>query len=199
MPLLGTFAQKCGKRGLKNLSGPWIVLFVLLLSSGLSLLAETAPPAEYQLKAVFLFNFAQFVEWPPEAFPEAQTPLIIGVLGEDPFGIYLDDTVRGEKVNNRPLIVQRYHRLDEIKTCHILFVSQSEANRLEPIFTSLKGRNTLTVSDAVGFAQRGGMIRFVTERNKIRLRINLEAAKAANLTISSKLLRPADIVAPGKD
>jgi hypothetical protein len=184
---------------LKNLSGPWVVLFLLLFSNGLSLLAETAPPAEYQLKAVFLFNFAQFVEWPPEAFPEAQTPLIIGVLGEDPFGIYLDDTVRGEKVNNRPLIVQRYHRLDEIKTCHILFVSQSEANRLEPIFTSLKGRNTLTVSDAVGFAQRGGMIRFVTERNKIRLRINLEAAKAANLTISSKLLRPAEIVSPGKD
>jgi len=63
--------------------------------------------------------------------------------------------VRGEKVNDRLLAVQRYRRLDEIKTCHILFISQSEANQLEPIFTSLKGRNTLTVSDAVGFAQRG--------------------------------------------
>src|SRR5438552_6249404 len=179
MPLLGTFAHKCGKRGLKNLSGPWIVLFVLLLSSGPSLLAETAPPAEYQLKAVFLFNFAQFVEWPPEAFPEARTPLIIGVLGEDPFGAYLDETVRGEKVNNRVLAVQRYRRVDEIKTCHILFISHSEASRLEPIFASLKGRNILTVSDAVDFTRHGGMIRFVTEKNKIRLRINLEAAKAA--------------------
>lgn len=199
MALLGTFAHKCGKRGLKNLSGPWIVLFVLLFSSGLSLVAETVPPAEYQLKAVFLFNFAQFVEWPPEAFPEAETPLIIGVLGEDPFGAYLDETVRGEKVNGRLLAVQRYRRVEEIKTCHLLFISRSEANRVEQIVAGLKDRNILTVADAEGFARRRVMIRFVTEKNKIRLRINLEAAKAANLTISSKLLRPAEIVAPGKD
>ena len=199
MPILGTFAHKCEKCGIKNLPGPWIVLFVLLFSSGPSLTAQAAPSAEYQLKAVFLFNFAQFVEWPTEAFPQEHTPLIIGVLGEDPFGAYLDETVRGEKVNDRPLAVQRYRRVDEIKTCHILFISRSEGDRLEPIFASLRGRNTLTVGDAVGFAQRGGMIRFVTEKNKIRLRINLEAAKAAHLTISSKLLRPAEIVAPGKD
>ena len=199
MALLGTFAHMLGKRGLKNLCELWAVASVLLLAVVLESPAQAAPPAEYQLKAIFLFNFAQFVEWPPEAFPEANTPLIIGVLGEDPFGAYLDQTVRGEKVNDRLLAVQRYRRVDEIKTCHILFISQSEANRLEPIFTSLKGRNTLTVGDAVGFARRGGMIRFVTEKNKIRLRINLEAAKAANLTISSKLLRPAEIVEPGKD
>jgi hypothetical protein len=161
--------------------------------------AQAPTPAEYQLKAVFLFNFAQFVEWPPEAFQGSHAPLIIGVLGEDPFGVYLDETVRGEKVNDRPLVVQRYRRIDEMKACHILFISRSEANQLEPIITSLKGRHILTVGDAVGFAQRGGIIRFVTEKNKIRLRINLEAAKAAHLTISSKLLRPADIVAPGKD
>jgi len=199
MPILGTFAHKCEERGLTNLSGPWIVLFVLLFSSGLSLPAQAAPPAEYQLKAVFLFNFAQFVEWPTEAFPQKHTPLIIGVLGEDPFGAYLDETVRGEKVNDRPLAVQRYRRVDEIKTCHILFISRSEGDRLEQIVAGLRDRNILTVADAEGFARRGVMIRFVTERNKIRLRINLEAAKAAHLTISSKLLRPAEIIAPGKD
>src|SRR6267378_1758058 len=171
-----------------------VVIFALLLSSGLNLSAQPASSREYQVKAVFLFNFAQFVEWPTNAFPEAQTPLVIGVLGEDPFGAYLDETVRGEKVNDRPLVVQRYHRVEEIKACHVLFISRSETENLEPIFTNLKGRNVLTVSDAVGFAQRGGMIRFVTEKNKIRLRINLEAAKAAGLTISSKLLRPAEIV-----
>ena len=161
--------------------------------------AAAAPAAEYQLKAVFLFNFAQFVEWPAEAFPEPKAPLIIGVLGDDPFGTYLDETVHGEKVNDRPLSIQRYRRIDDIKTCHILFISRSEANQLEPIFASLKGRHVLTVSDFSGFAQSGGMIRFVTEKNKIRLRINLEAAKTAELTISSKLLRPAEIVTPGKD
>jgi hypothetical protein len=66
-------------------------------------LAQSSPDQEYQLKAVFLFNFAQFVEWPASAFPSPETPLVIGVLGEDPFGPYLDETVRGEKVNDRPL------------------------------------------------------------------------------------------------
>jgi YfiR/HmsC-like len=171
----------------------------LLLSGGLDLSAQTAPVSEYQVKAVFLFNFAQFVDWPPQAFPEAQTPLVIGVLGEDPFGAYLDETVRNEKVNNRPLAVQRYRHVEEIKTCHVLFISRSEVDQLEQILVRLQGRNILTVGDADGFAVRGGMIRFVLAENKIRLRINLEAAKGANLTISSKLLRPAEIVAPGKD
>jgi hypothetical protein len=139
-----------------------------------------------------LFNFAQFVDWPPKAFPEAQTPLVIGILGEDLFGSYLDETVRGEKVNDRPLVVQRYHRIGEIKTCHVLFISRSESARLEEILASLKGRSILTVGDTDDFALRGGMIRFVTEKNKIRMRINLEAVKAANLTISSKLLRLAE-------
>jgi hypothetical protein len=85
-------------------SAAWLVLSALLLSGGPNLSAETPPPREYQLKAVFLFNFAQFVEWPPEAFPDAQAPLVIGVLRRDPFGAYLDETVRGETMNNRPLV-----------------------------------------------------------------------------------------------
>ena len=160
--------------------------------------AQPAPAKEYQVKAVFLYNFAQFVEWPEAAFPETQTPLVIGVLGEDPFGGYLDETVRGEKVNNRPLVIERYRRAEEIKICHILFISRTEADRLEKIFAELKG-SILTVGDFEGFTKRGGMMRFVTEKNKTRLRINLEAAKAAKLTISSKLLRPAEIIMSGKD
>ena len=199
MALLRTFTHMWANRGRQGLSRVGLVVSALLLSGGLDLPAQTTAAPEYQVKAVFLFNFAQFVEWPPEAFHEAQSPLVIGVLGEDPFGSYLDETTRGEKVNNRPLVVQRYHRVEEVKTCHILFISRSETERLEPILGSFRGRNVLTAGDAVGFAQRGGMIRFVTEKNKIRLRINLEAVKAASLTISSKLLRPAEIVAPGKD
>jgi uncharacterized protein DUF4154 len=186
-------------RGLKRWSLVWLVLAAVLLSGGRDAPAETTPPPEYQLKAVFLFHFAQFVEWPPDAFPEAQTPLVIGVLGEDPFGAYLDETVRGETVNNRSLVVHRYRRVEEITTCHVLFISRSEAGRLEEILASLQGRHILTVGDAGGFAARGGMIRFVLADNKIRLRVNLAAAKDANLVISSKLLRPAEIVAPGED
>jgi hypothetical protein len=161
--------------------------------------AQSPPDAEYQLKAVFLFNFAQFVEWPAGTFPTPEAPLVIGVLGDDPFGPYLDETVRGEKVNDRPLIVRRYRSVEEVTTCHILFVSRHEQGHFQGILDSLRGRSVLTVSDAEGFASRGGMIRFVTDKNRIRFRINLGAAKAANLTLSSKLLRAAQIVPTGKD
>ena len=192
MALLRAFAYASANRTLKHQSTRWLVASAFLLLSGLKLSAQTPTSPEYQVKAVFLFNFAQFVDWPPKAFPEAQTPLVIGVLGEDPFGTYLDETVRGEKVNNRPLVVQRYRRTGDIKTCHVLFINRSETDRLEQILASLRGRNILTVGDTDDFAQRGGMIQLVTEKNKIRMRINLEVVKAANLTISSKLLRVAE-------
>ncbi len=121
------------------------------------------------------------------------------MLGDDPFGAYLDETVKGEKVNGHPLVIQRYRNIRDVKDCQILFISQSESKRLGEILASLKGRNILTVGDFEGFAKNGGVIRFLTENNKIRFRINLESAKAADLTISSKLLRSAEIVATGKD
>jgi hypothetical protein len=192
MALLRAFAYASANRTLKHQSARWLVASVILLLSGLKLSAQTPTSPEYQVKAVFLFNFAQFVDWPPKAFPETQTPLVIGVLGEDPFGTYLDETVRGEKVKDRPLVVQRYRRVGEVKTCHVLFISRSETDRLEQIFANVKGRYILTVGDAEDFALRGGMIQLVTEKNKIRMRINLEAVKAAGLTISSKLLRVAE-------
>ncbi len=174
----------------------WFVTAASLLVGAAGLAAQTARAAEYQVKAVFLFNFAQFVDWPAEAFPDPDTPLVIGVLGDDPFGGFLDQTVDDERLGGRPLQVRRYQSVDEIKTCHVLFISRLEGDRREGILAGLKNRPILTVSDADGFAERGGMIRFVTERNRIRLQINLQAAEAARLTISSKLLRVAEIITP---
>jgi len=159
--------------------------------------AQGAASKEYQVKAIFLFNFAQFVEWPASAFADPQKPMVIGIFGDDPFGAYLDDAVRGEKVNGRPIAIKRYRRLDEVKTCHILCISRSEASRLKQNLDGLKRRDILIVSEINEFCRKGGMIEFVTEKGKIRLRINVEAAKAAHLTISSKLLRPAEIVTTG--
>jgi YfiR/HmsC-like len=153
-----------------------------------------AAPSEYEVKAVFLFNFTQFVDWPPDAFPGPDAPFVIGVLGEDPFGSQLDAVVRGERVNSRPLVIERYRSLAEIRNCNILFIGSSEIGHLEQVVAALKGRSILTVSDADAAGQRGVMIRLVTQNNRIRLRIDLEAAKAGRLTISSKLLRPAEIV-----
>jgi len=161
--------------------------------------AQITASKEHQVKSVFLFNFAQFVEWPSDAFADAQKPLIIGVLGDDPFGAYLDDTVRGEKVNGRPLAVERFRKMEDVKTCHILFISRSETARLKQHLEGLKSRITLTVAETDEFCRRGGMIQFVTEKGKIRLKINVEAAKAAHLKISSKLLRAAEIVGTGNN
>jgi|KBSSwiStaDraftv2_1062776.scaffolds.fasta_scaffold544721_2 hypothetical protein len=176
-------------------AGARMILLVLLLASALfpaRLRAQVFK--EYDLKAAFLYHLAQFVDWPPEAFSVAEDPLVIGILGTDPFGKTLTEIVKDEVVKNRKLMVQRYRNLDEIKSCHILFISQSETGRLDEIFSGLKGRNILTVGDTEGFAQRGGMVRFVTEKNKIKLLINMDSVKAASLTISSKLLRAAELV-----
>jgi len=176
----------------------WLVILALLFS-GVKDLSAQPVSQEYQVKAAFLYNFSQFIEWPASVLPGNQSPLVIGVLGEDPFGGYLDELVRGERVGNHPLVVRRFRQVAEIQTCHILFVSQSESKQLEQIFSYLKGRNILTVGDAENFAIRGGMIRFITENNRIRFRINLAAARAESLTISSKLLRAAEIISPGRD
>lgn len=171
------------------LAGPW--------AAGAE--SAAAPSGEYQLKAVFLFNFAQFAEWPARAFADARAPLVIGVLGENPFGAYLGDLVEGETVGGRPLVVAHYRRVEDVAVCHILYIGRGEAARLEPLLAQLRGRSILTIGDADNFTRAGGMVRLVNEGGKIRLRINLEAAKAGGLMISSKIVRPATIVTAGKD
>jgi hypothetical protein len=152
---------------------------------------------EYQVKAVFLFNFAQFVTWPPDTFTRPDEPFRIGILGEDPFGSYLDQTVRGENVNGNPLVIKRCASVAEARDCQILFISRSEMGNLDGIFASLQGRSILTVGDAQDFIHRGGVLRFDLVDNKVHLRISLKAAKRAKLEISSKILRLAEIVDRG--
>jgi hypothetical protein len=170
-----------------------LATLIPLIFSGLANSTAAASP-EYQVKAVFLFNFAQFVEWPPQSFEDAAAPFVIGVLGTDPFGAALEGAVRGETLNGRSFVIERYRSVTEIRRCQILFISRSEAAHIVEISASLAGHGILTVSDTEDSAQRGVMIRFVAESNRIRLRINVEAAKAAGLSISSKLLRPAELV-----
>jgi hypothetical protein len=170
----------------------------LLRALFLALLVAAAPlwatPSEYQVKAVFLFNFAQFVEWPEQAFAGPDAPFTMCVLGEDPFAGQLDDAVKGESVNGHPLTVQRYRSVSELGPCHVLFISASERARLDNIIEELDHRAVLTVSDIAGSAERGTIIQFANDRNRLRLRINVQKARSAGLTLSSKLLRPAEIV-----
>ncbi|MGC1524213.1 MAG: YfiR family protein [Steroidobacteraceae bacterium] len=153
-----------------------------------------AAPSEDQVEAVFVFNFAHFVEWPPQSFAAPSDPFIIGILGSDPFGAHLDEVVRGEQINGHPLQVQRFRSLADVGPCQILFIDRSENERIGQILAALNGRSILTVSQADGAAEHGVMIQFAVENSRVRLRINVDSARAAGLTISSNLLRAAAIV-----
>ena len=149
--------------------------------------------SEYQVKAVFLYNFSQFVDWPQAAFASNES-FVIGVLGSDPMGSYLDQAVKGESVKGKPIIVRRYSSVEEAYGSNILFIREGTKEEMKKILNKLKGKNILTVSDNKGFAQQGGVIEFITKDNKIALRINLGAAKSEQLQISSKLLRLAEVI-----
>ena len=169
------------------------VRFACIFAALWSVCAWAQPVTEYQIKAAYLFNFGQFVEWPQSTAP-ADAPFVICVLGKDPFGETLDDVVRGESLGRRPLVVQRFRSARETSDCQILFISRSEQDRLDEALLELRGRHVLTVTDIEGAEKRGAMIVLFNESNRVRMRINLSAARASSLVISSKLLRPAEVV-----
>lgn len=179
----------------------WGVLLVMLaFTAGADRAFGQTVSREYQLKAVLLYNLTQFVEWPGSAFPTNGSPLVIGVLGVDPFGVVLDGVVRGEKSNNRQIIVKRFKTVEEAKNCQMLFISSSEKDNLRKILSQLKGGPVLTIADFDGFTKAGGMIHFFKNPDdKIKLKINSAAAKPSGIVLSAKLLRVADIVHPATE
>lgn len=150
-----------------------------------------AQPTEYEVKAAFLYNFMKFIEWPAESL--ANTTIIVGVLGEDPFGTAID-AIQSKTIREKKLIIKRIKSFQDVKDCHILFISSSEKKHLSQIFEALKGLSILTVGDTEEFAQRGVIINFYLKEKKVHFEINVEAARRAGLKISSKLLNLAKIV-----
>ncbi len=161
---------------------------------GLAALPESNPSVEYQVKAAFLFNFAKFVDWPPEAFPSEKAPITFCVFRQDPFGGVLDETIRGKTINNREVLARRINELADLKSCQLVFVSSKEGKSLSEILNSLKGANTLVVGESEGFAERGGGVQFFLEDNKLRFAVNVDAVQRAHLSVSAKLLALARIV-----
>jgi hypothetical protein len=149
---------------------------------------------EYQVKAAFLYNFTQFTDWPATNFSTASAPIVIGIVGEDPFGSIMDDVVSGEVVGNHPLVIRRLRARDNLLGCHVLFISRSEQAQLPAILIQVKGHPILTVSDISDFAQQGGIVGLLLVNKKVKMEINQAAAIEAGLQISSKLLRLATIV-----
>ena len=157
-------------------------------------LAQSQEVSEYQVKAAFLYNFAKFVEWPPDASRDLSDPLTICIVGRDPFGTVLDEAVQGKTISGHKLVIRRSKAGQSWKGCQIAFISSSEGKDLPSVLEGSKRSGVLTVGDTEGFAQRGGMINFVVEQERVHFEVNVEAAERAGLKISSKLLSLAKIV-----
>uniref|UniRef100_A0A831XEJ6 YfiR family protein n=1 Tax=Geobacter metallireducens TaxID=28232 RepID=A0A831XEJ6_GEOME len=170
-----------------------LLILAFFVLSVLSVHAQERLPNEYQVKLAFLINFTKFVEWPENAFADDRSPIVLGILGDNPFGSNLD-SVKGKTIHGRKLIVNRFRAVDDIRGCHILFVSSSERHNLPRIAPFLRQSGILSVGDMEKFAQKGGVINFVVENNRVGFEINLEAGRRAGLRISSKLLSLARIV-----
>ena len=173
-----------------------LLLLGMMLFPFRSLFGQELSATQDQLKAVFLYNFTQFVEWPPECFRSADEPFIIGLYGPDAFGKHLAEAVRNESVQGHPIRVMTVHSTSDLKLCRMLFIHRTMTEEFALLSPNLRSPGILTVSDAANFCRSGGVIGFVHEKNKIRLQINMDAAADAHLRISSKLLRLAEIVSP---
>lgn len=156
--------------------------------------AQSEAPNEYQVKAAFLFNFAKFVDWPAETYPNAQSPFAICVLGEDPFGAILDTTLAGKSLGTHPVAIHRIKDVNEIHRCQIVFVSSSSSSKYAELSQGVRGARILLVGESEGFATSCGAVEFIIEANHVRFAINPEAVQRAGLAVSSKLLMLARIV-----
>ena len=150
---------------------------------------------EYPLKALFLYNFGGYVEWPDEAFTADDQPFVIGILGNAPLDDTLHEIALERKVAGRRIAIERYATLDAVRTCQILFVARDVAPAQQRLaIEHFRGRPVLVVGETEHFAAQGGCVNFYIESNKIRFEINLEAARQQHLRISAKLLALAKIV-----
>jgi len=157
--------------------------------------AQEAAPTEHQVKAAFLINFPKYVDWPASSFDETNSPLIIGVLGESKITDEIQKLlVTGRAINDRKIVFTNFAAGVEPGNCHILYIPASELRRSPEILAKLKGKTVLTVGENTDFLDGGGIINMALREKKIALEVNLVAADAARLKISSKLLSVAAVV-----
>jgi YfiR/HmsC-like len=174
--------------------------FRLMLGLAMAVVFTIARPmradesaGEYKVKAAFIYNFAQFVDWPDKAFAGSDSPFVLAVVGKDPFDGILEQVVAGKLIGGRRIVVQHFDSVDQIGTCQILFVPTTEDDSLSQIIQKVHSSAVLTIGESDDFDSTGGCFRFFTEDDKMRFEVNQEAAEVAGLRVSSKLLKLARI------
>ncbi len=164
-----------------------------LLFLGSHALLGQAVLDENKVKAVFLYNFTNFIEWPQSAFRSPDASFVIGFYGEEIFGNYLRETVSGETVSKHRIMIRRIREKDDIEGCHMIFIDKSDAGNAHHVVQLVRDLPVLTVSDAEDFVKAGGMLRLYREGDRMRIQINAERASAAGLKINPKLLKLASL------
>ena len=175
-----------------------IFAFCLIACNAAAVTADQQKPGEYQVKALFLYNFLNFVDWPANSSFYLSPTINVCIVGDDPFADALDD-IRNETVKGKKLVIRIYRPFDEPEGCHLLFIPASEKNHAGHILRSVRESNVLTVADTVDVASQDAIISFFIEQKKVRFAINIESARRAGLKISAKLLKLAKIVKPPSD
>jgi hypothetical protein len=187
---------RCAKLPLALRMAAWFLgaLAAILFCCGIAA-TQSGRPEEYEVKAAFLINFAKFVEWPDSSFDSPQAPFVFGVIGGDhQLAFNLRHLSAGEKVQGRNIVIRERRFGDDVRHCHILFVSASEYQHTAQILASLQDASVLTVSDIDGFADAGGAMQFVMQENRVRFIVNLRAATQSKLRMSAKLLALAHVI-----
>ncbi len=148
---------------------------------------------EYKVKAAYLFNFTKYISWPTNS-AQMTGPIVVGILGNDPFGDVLDKALEGKTVDGRSFVVVRASRPEPIQSASVVFISRSMEPRLVEVLGAFNGKPVVTVSDIERFAPRGGAIGFVIVERYVRFEINRATAERANLKISAKMLKTASML-----
>lgn len=148
---------------------------------------------EYEIKAEYLYNFMAFVSWPEEAFKDEQAPFTVGLVGKDPFGARLEEAVKGKTLRGKPIAIKRIADATEVEGCQLVFISKSEKENLCQLVAAIQKPGVMTVGELEGFNACGGVVKFLIQDNKVKFEVNVDAARRANLKISSKMLKVAQI------
>ena len=176
------------------ISGTVLIPLTFAIAAAIIPMEAPAQVSEYQVKAAFLFNFAKFVQWPEQSFKTPAAPIVICILGKNPFGTTLEDTIKGKTAGGRTLKVLPVSDAQPPCSCQILFVASSERKRFRSIVRNLKDAGVLSVGEADEFTGDGGVVNFNVERGNINLEINTAAAEYTGVHISAKLLSLSHVV-----
>jgi hypothetical protein len=144
---------------------------------------------EFQKKAEFINGFTRFIDWPARKFAQPDSPFVIGVYGTDNLSALLQESIQNRQIKGRPAVIKHLFNKEELRACHVLFISRSERDRLGPILGEVRRENVLTVGECDNFLGKGGVINFVTVGGQLHFQISSEAASREKLLVSSKLLQ----------